>query len=80
MLGEHLTYIDSFQLMSSSLDSLVKNLPEESFKYTSEVFKGEHLKLMKRKGIYPYDFMDSFKKFNLNELPPKEEFYSILND
>ena len=58
MLGEHLTFIDSFQFMSSSHDSLVKNLPEESFKYTSEVFKGEHLKLMKRKGIYPYDFMD----------------------
>ena len=58
--------------MSSSLDSLVKNLPEESFKYTSEVFKGEQLNLMKRKDIYPYDFMDSFDKFNLNELPSKE--------
>ena len=79
-IGEHLTFIDSFQFMSSSLDSLVKNLPAESFKYTSEVFQDEQLKLMKRKGIYPYDFMDSFEKFNLNELPPKEEFYSILND
>ena len=39
MLGEHLTFIDSFQFMSSSLDSLVKNLPAESFKYTSEVFQ-----------------------------------------
>ena len=51
MLGEHLTFIDSFQFMSSSLDSLVKNLPVESFKYTSEIFKGEHLNLMKRKGM-----------------------------
>ena len=34
---------------------------------------------MVRKGVYPYDFMDSFKKFK-EQLPSKEEFYSILND
>jgi len=33
---------------------------------------------MTRKGVYPYDFMDSFKKFN-EKLPSKEQFYSILN-
>ena len=80
MLGDHLKFIDSFQFMSSSLDSLVKNLPEDAFKYTSEVFQGEQLKLMKQKGIYPYDFMDSFEKFNHKKLPTKEEFYSILYD
>ena len=35
---------------------------------------------MTRKGIYPYDFMDSFEKFDKTELPTKEEFYSILNN
>ena len=30
--------------------------------------------------MYPYDYMDSFKKFNQTELPAKEHFYSILND
>ena len=35
---------------------------------------------MTRKGIYPYDYMDSFEKFNKTELPTKEEFYSILNN
>ena len=38
MLGRNLVFIDSFQFMSSSLENLVKNLPEESFKYTSEEF------------------------------------------
>ena len=79
MLGNHLTFIDSFQFMSSSLEKLVSNLPRESLKYTSKKFKGKKLDLMAKKGVYPYDFMDSFKKFN-EKLPSKEDFYSILND
>ena len=80
MLGNHLTFIDSFQFMSSSLDKLVSNLPKEDLIYTSKVFKGKRLDLMSQKGVYPYDFMDSFEKFNQRELPTKDQFYSILND
>ena len=79
MLGNHLTFIDSFQFMSSSLEKLVSNMPKKSFKYTSEVFEGKEFDLMVRKGVYPYDYMDSFDKFN-EKLPSKEEFYSLLND
>ena len=79
MLGNHLTFLDSFQFMSSSLEKLVSNLPRESLKYTSQRFKGTKLDLMVRKGVYPYDYMDSFDKFN-KKLPMKEEFYSILNN
>ena len=79
MLGNHLTFIDSFQFMSSSLDKLVGNLPRESLIYTYKEFKDEKLNLMVRKGVYPYDYMDSFDKFN-EKLPTKEDFYSILND
>ena len=79
MLGNHLTFIDSFQFMSSSLERLVSNLPKESLKYTSKKFKGEKLDLMAQKGVYPYDYMDSFDKFN-EKLPTKEDFYSILNN
>ena len=80
MLGNHLTFIDSFQFMSSSLDKLVSNLPAEALKYTNKRFQKEKFKLMTRKGVYPYDYMDSFEKFNKTELPTKEEFYSILNN
>jgi len=31
-----------------------------------------------KKGIYPYGYMDSFKRFAETELPAKEEFYSKL--
>ena len=80
MLGNHLTFIDSFQFMTSSLDKPVSNLPKEALKYTSEVFKGKKLHLMSQKGVYPYNHMDSFEKFNQTELPTKDQFYSVLND
>ena len=78
MLGNHLVFLDSFQFMSSSLDNLVKNLPDEALKYTEQEFKNEQFNLMKQKGIYPYDYMDSFEKFEQTKLPTKEQFYSIL--
>ena len=34
---------------------------------------------MSQKGVYPYDFVDSFEKFNQTELHTKDQFYSILN-
>ena len=82
MLGNNLKFIDSFQFMSSSLDKLVSNLPKEkktSLKYTSKRFQGIKLNLMAKKGVYPYDYMDSFNKFN-EQLPAKEDFFSILNN
>ena len=80
MLGNHLTFIASFQFMSSSLDKLVSDLPKDDLIYTSQVFKGKRLNLMSQKGVYPNDFMDSFEKFNQTELPTRDDFYSILND
>ena len=80
MLGKHLTFLDSFQFMSSGLNKLVCNLHKDALKYTSQEYNSEKLDLMTRKGVYPYDFMDSFKKFDETTLPTKEDFYSILND
>ena len=79
MLGNHLTFLDSFQFMSSSLEKLVSNLPKESLNYTSKRFKDTKFDLMVRKGVYPYDYMDSFDKFK-SQLPSQEDFFSILNN
>ena len=78
-LGKHLNFIDSFQFMSQSLDKLSSNLPEDQFIYTGGEIERD-LDLMKKKGVYPYDYMDSFSRFNENQLPKREEFYSVLND
>ena len=67
--------------MSSSLDKIVNNLPNDAFKYTSEEIKNnKNLKLMKQKGVYPYDYMDSFNRFSEKKLLNKDDFYRILND
>ena len=62
-LDKHLAFIDSYQFMPSPLANLAKNLPAEKYIYTSEAFGGEKLALMKAKGVYPYDYMDSEEKF-----------------
>ena len=34
--------------------------------------------LLLRKGVYPYEYMDSWERFNETSLPPKNDFYSEL--
>ena len=35
--------------------------------------------LLLRKGVYPYEYMDSLEKFSETSLPIKEDFYSHIN-
>ena len=80
-IGKHLSFIDSYAFMSKSLNELVGNLEDRDFIYTKDYFTDPvQFNLMKRKGVYPYDYMDSFSKFNDTELPKREEFYSLLTD
>ena len=71
-------FIDSFKFMSDSLESLVNNLPDDGFNNLEGCYKGEKLSLVKRKGVYPYEYMNSLERFKENKLPPKEAFYSRL--
>ena len=77
-INKNLVFIDSIQFMHSSLDSLVKNVSDNDFKYLSEEFSGDLLKLVKQKGVYPYEYMNSFKKFSEDKLPDKCNFFSFL--
>ena len=46
-INANLVFIDSMQFMNSSLDSLVKHLLDNDFKYLSEEISDEFLKLVK---------------------------------
>ena len=79
-LHGNIVFIDSMLFLSKSLDKLVKNLGNEDFKCLSEEFSGEKLELVKKKGIYPYEYFNSFKRFKESNLPEIDCFFSSLKD
>ena len=62
-INNNFVFIESIQFMNFSLDSFVKNLLNNDFKHLSQEFTGDLLELAQQKGVYPYEYMDSFKKF-----------------
>ena len=74
-----IVFKDSLKFMSSSLGVLVNNLPKNGFKNISKYYTPEEVELIKQKGFYPYEFMDTEEKFNNTKLPPREVFYSKLS-
>ena len=78
-INNKLSVIDSFQFLSSSLDSLVKNLDKDIFKYFSQELDNNILDLVKQKRFYLYEYMSDFEKFK-EKLPSKEKFYSWVTD
>ena len=79
IVTRELRFIDSFKFMSFSVNKLVKNLGEGDFVNMKKYFNGEHLQLLKRKGVYPYEWLDSVERLNETQLPSKDAFYSKLS-
>ena len=79
-INRNLVFIDSMQFMNCSFDSSLKNLSDHDFVCLSEELTGKFLKLDKQKGVYPYEYMDSFGKFFEDKLTEKCEFFSSLKD
>ncbi|MES9880480.1 MAG: endonuclease domain-containing protein, partial [Sedimenticola sp.] len=76
-----LRFLDSFSFLSSSLESLTENLKMNgglsNFKYFASEFEDENVaRLLLRKNVYPYTYMNDESKFEEIRLPPKEAFYS----
>src|SRR6218665_646399 len=82
IVRRELRFIDSFRFMSSSLDSLSKNLNKGQCKNLGRIYsdKNQLDLLVGKKGIYPYEYLYSIARLNDTELPPKSAFYSRLND
>ena len=70
---------DSLKFMSSSLEALVGNLPNDAFKNLDKYFSPEKAKLLKQKGFFPYEYMDKIEKLKDTKPPPQKAFYSILS-
>ena len=74
-----LKFLDSFQFTTKCLDALSKTLADDEFRYLTEACVGDHFDLIRRKGVYPYDYMDSFDRFEETELAPQDAFFSRLS-
>ena len=78
----NLRFIDSLAFMNASLDSLVKNLKSsgaENFIHLNREFAVAR-EVLTKKGSYPYDYMNSFERFEETQLPPQAAFYSKLKE
>ena len=74
-----LKFIDSFQFTPKGLVVLMKTLADDEFRYLRESCTSDHSGLIRRKGVYPYDYMGSFDRFNETKLPLQDAFFSKLS-
>ncbi|MEB2589911.1 hypothetical protein SOP87_30245, partial [Bacillus cereus] len=74
----HIRFLDSYRFLPASLATLASQLSDDQFKITCALFPNQDLKLIRRKGIYPYDYVTDFSKFDECSLPPQQEFYSKI--
>ena len=58
-LNKNLVFIDSMQFMNPGIHKLIKNLLDDDFKYLNEEFGSENLELVKQKGAYPSEYINS---------------------
>ncbi len=76
-----LKFLDSLQFLPCSLAELVASMSEDDLHHLRRAFPDvEQWKLLSRKGVYPYDYMDTMEKFDATQLPTREQFYSKLDE
>lgn len=73
-------FLDSYRLMSDSLARLTDNLSASELVESSKLVPATNVDIIKRKGVYPYDYVTSLDVFKEEQLPPKDAFYNRLND
>ena len=81
---DRLKFLDSFQFLNSSLDTIVRSREKTraSFPLTYEYVNGSEAKfeLLCRKGVFCYNYMDNPEKLQMKRLPMKADFYDDLKE
>ena len=76
-------FTDSSRFMASSLEKLASYLDTDKKTIVKREFAlldEGRLKLLMKKGVFPYDYLDLWDKLDEIELPPTEAFHSALNN
>ena len=79
-------FIDSYKILSESIDNLAKSMKKDDYKQIKEYFnikdtKDEKFEILTKKGIYPYEYIDddAQTKMQQNQLPEMHHFHSRFN-
>lgn len=72
-----LHFLDSFKFMSSSLDNLIKNIPDDNKLFLKSLAADDtQFQLMNKKGYFPYEWFDSIDKLKLPITDLKKEDFN----
>ena len=78
--GEYIASLGCERCRTKKTKDLDEGVLKKNFNHTSRFWGcDEKFRLMIRKGVYPYEYMDGWEKFEETSLPPKDIFYSRLN-
>ena len=80
IVNNSVVFFDSLQFCKASLDTLAGNVKDNDFKHLPSEFSEDKLELLKKKDSCPYEWVDACKKSLYPRLPPKESFYSSIDD
>ncbi|XP_077272096.1 uncharacterized protein LOC143902795 [Temnothorax americanus] len=78
-----LRFVDSYKFLAASIETLASYPSKDTLRITRSEYADlstEDLDLLTRKGVFPYEYVDSLDKLRESELPPREVFYSSLTD
>ena len=75
--SSELRFLDSYSSMNFSLANLAVNLKQ--FPIMSKFFEPDEVKILSRKGVFPYKWFDSFDKLYQTRFPEHKYFFSKLS-
>ncbi|XP_077279082.1 uncharacterized protein LOC143906713 [Temnothorax americanus] len=78
-----LRFVDSYKFLAASIETLASYLNKDKLIITRSEYADlstEDLDLLTRKGVFPYEYVDSVDKLRETEFPPREVFYRSLTD
>ena len=70
-----LRFLDSYRFTLKSLSDIAKSTYD--FPILKQEFN-DNISLLKQKGFYPYEYIDSIERLKEKQLPPIDKFYSTL--
>jgi len=72
-------FLDSFRFMPASLDELGGNLEKSEMSHIKKTFPN-NFELITRKGVFPYEYLDSIEKLSEKSLPNQSVFFNHMTN